>query len=656
MATSQQLQFIDQAAAKVVSQEYVPNATYPKKPKSTRNLVGAAIDMILASAHIGPDGMPLRCGRTVAIQGTHGTGKTSSAKAGAAERGLGAVYLSAPVIEITNLYISFPHKLTKEQRTKVETILHQLFHQDRPWLLIIDDFRRVAPSAQGAMFELMNEGSLAGQKLRGHVGTLLIDNPAGDGYQGVGGGDPAFETRFRTVEMDANDTPWREALAAKYATTNLTKLFESWARWDPQVRRTVNPRVLDHLIAVTLEGLPPEVGLPILPSGRQKVLDAAGNDRTEAVLKEVADCLEVPFRERVDNVVGRSLAAALRHGWNVHIVGPHGVGKTAYILSYLEAEGAEGAYLSMAHRTPSDMLVTVPTREGGIELIPNEELIADGDTPKVIILDEGFRAAPAVRGQMLEITQERSLGGVPLGARSVIMINNPAKWGEFTYPIGKADEAMCSRFVINLFVTEEMIPWKDHLRATYGDDMVIPFLEWRANNLEEVERAICCPRVMESLILTHLYNLGVSDPGNRVPLDSALPMGADGKRIGIRLHDLIKRLEGSLVLGFSRIVADYDEVLSRLQSNPADEAEVSMKLNLELEVTRALQITELFLLEEHRDKCKELVRALSQSNRIAVFRKAKDGEDSEDRQIFWARIATEMNAENKSKADGSDAG
>jgi hypothetical protein len=345
-----------------------------------------------------------------------------------------------------------------------------------------------------------------------------------------------------------------------------------------------------------------------------------------------------------------SIEIAIRRGWNIHMVGPHAVGKTAVIRSTLEEMGVDGAYLSMAHQTPADLLVTVPTSEGGIEVIPNERLVADGDTIKVIVADEMFRAGANVKGQMLEMFQERTLGGEELGVRAVFALNNPAKWGDFTYPVGKADEALCSRFEINLFVDETATPWKDHLRSVYGADVVNPFLEWRAHSLGDTERAICAPRVMEKLIQVYVYNLAATAK-RQLPMDSALPMGADGKRVPIRLHELMKRLEGQKVLGFSRIVAESDEVLAELHSRPTDETAESARRALQIEVCRALQNAEMFELEAHRELCVELLEAVDPSERIAVFRASKAAADHTDRQTFWAKIAR-MVQEARNAKDG----
>ena len=615
-----------------------PNATYAKPPRLASDPIEAAFDYLEATA-TWVDGMPVRSGTTVAIEGHAGTGKTSGSKAAAAARGRGLVYLSAPVLDITSLYCSFPEKLSDEQRTRVHTILASYFAQDRPFYVVVDDFRRITPSAQGAFFELMNEGKLAGIQMRGLIGLLVIDNPMGENYLGVSGGDPAFETRFISLDVDANQTGWRAAQAVKYHDTDLKGLHEAWSGWDPSVRRTVSPRVLDHLIGVVLAGLPAELALPIAPTGRVKVLDAGGVDVTDKVLSTVHDKLGVPQPGR-DDLLARAFAAAFANGWNVHLVGPHGVGKTAWTEARMDELGADMAYLSMAHVTPADLLVTVPSGPDGIEVIPNEKLLATNDR-KVIVMDEVFRSRPNIKGQMLELIQERSIGGIPTGAHMVVALNNPAKWGEFTYPVGKADEALCSRFQVNLFVTDEDVPWKDHLRSTYGDDLVRPFLEWRAHSLNDTERAIVCPRVMEHMLQIHQHNVA-SDATRQLPLDAAIPKGADGRRIPIRLHDLNRRLAGLQVLGFSRIVAESDDVLAKLASAGETEVDEATRLSLEAEVATALQNAELFELEEHRELCGQLLMACSKAVRISVFRKAKESGDGSARQLFWAQVAKNL--------------
>jgi MoxR-like ATPase len=633
-STTDQLTLTDADGADALPPGY-PNATYAKPPALASDPIEAAFDYLEATA-TWVDGTPVRSGTTVAIEGHAGTGKTSGAKASAAARNRGLVYLSAPVLDITSLYCSFPERLSDEQHTRVHTILASYFSQDRPYYVVVDDFRRITPSAQGAFFELMNEGKLAGIKMRGLIGLVVVDNPMGENYLGVSGGDPAFETRFISLDVDATQTGWRGALAVKYADVDLKGLFEAWSAWDPTVRRTVSPRVLDHLIGVVLAGLPAEIALPIMPTGRIKVLDAGGVDVTAKVLDTVANKLgAIPANG--DDVLERAFDAAFANGWNVHVVGPHGVGKTAWTEARMDAVGADMAYLSMAHVTPADLLVTVPSGPEGIEVIPNEKLLA-GDDRKVLVMDEVFRSRPTVKGQMLELIQERSIGGIATGAHQVVALNNPAKWGEFTYPVGKADEALCSRFQVNLFVTEEDIPWKDWLRATYGEDLARPFLEWRAHSLNDTERAIMCPRVMEHMLQIHAHNVEAPS-SHQLPLDAAIPKGADGRRIPIRLHDLNRRLAGLKVLGFSRIVAESDDVIAKLTSTGQSEVDEAARLSLEAEVSTALQNAELFELEEHRDLCGQLLMACSKSVRISVFRMAKESGDGSARQQFWAQVA-----------------
>jgi MoxR-like ATPase len=584
----------------------VESPTHDRKKKRTY-LVHKVLDFVCGTAVWSDDrAICLRPGRSVVLEGPHGISKSASVEAECERRGIIPVVLSLPTIEVSDLYLSLPRWEQVLERWAMEVRLHTKFQPGRPWMFVGDDFRRCRPGALSALMELTNEGSLAGILPDNLVGCVLIDNPVGEGYFGVSSGDAAFESRFAVFPLTAADLPWREWLidthGAHFGADRVTEAVTVWDSLDQKVQRAFPPRVLDHVMQVASAGLPLFVGLPILPNGRLRLHDTAGADVTDAVLAQVAAALGVPVKPPVDDLVATALRVATERSWNVHMVGPHGVAKTATVRALADVDGVETHIFSAANLAPGELARPVPARDG-VSFVVNDRLLNPSGAPKRVVFDEMFRASKANKPQMLEMFQRRSIAGETLENTMFWAINNPAKHGAVSYQVGAADEALCSRFTVNLEVTADDTRWREYLVATYGDDVARPFIDFWSENLDDVGKVFLPPRVLEIMIQLWLADLDVA---------YGVPMH-NGERLPVRLHDLKARLAGRRVLGVGAIVAEADKIASELTGS--DEI---AKADSAAAVVAALHKADAATIDAHAAVLHRLVKLLPRDMRVAL--------------------------------------
>jgi MoxR-like ATPase len=614
-------------AATKTKEDWVPNATYKERPKKRSTLIDKVFDYVENTQTRDPDGTITHPGRTVEFSGLHGIAKTSSIKAAARKRGYNPIVLNMPTIQIPDLYMALP-KLVEHLGQKIKELelhLHSRLEHEAPWVLILDDFRRVQPQVQAALFELANEGTLVAFDLKHLGGVFLIDNPVGEGYQGVISGDIAFESRFASFPVTANDTPWREYLAEKYSHLDLTGINDLWAKLDATARRTFNPRVVDHVIGVIDVDLPAMWGIPIMPSGRQKILDAAGNDVTVELLRKACASLGKQYRENIPNPIKAAAHAAIPRRWGVHMVGPHGTAKTASVRALgddLDLD-IDIRLFSAANMTMGDMVAALPVN-GKLEFILNKRLQGNGK-PYLLVWDEMFRAEKSVKPQLLEVFQELSIGSedLPEECRGAWAVNNPAKFGSMQYRVGQADEALCSRFEISIEVTAEDTDWRSFLENKFGVEFTKPFIQWR-QSLDQTGKEFIPPRTLDVMMELHRSGLDV---------DYGLPM-IGNERIPVKTVKLKAALAGKKLLSVESIVQESQGILDTLRSS-TDAKEVS---ELSFAVVRALQNAELVDLQPHEDLLVDLVKALEPDRRTALVNAAMQEKNGEDKLLFWSQV------------------
>ena len=104
------------------------------------------------------------------------------------------------------------------------------------------------------------------------------------------------------------------------------------------------------------------------------------------------------------------LKHAAANGFNVLLVGNHGVGKTAIVRTALDDLGLVWKYFSASSIDPWVDLVGVPKEKDGVlELIRPATL--DFENLQVIFLDEYNRAPKKVRNACMELIQFGSING-----------------------------------------------------------------------------------------------------------------------------------------------------------------------------------------------------------------------------------------------------
>lgn len=613
---------------------WVPNATYPDGPPEGREKlkIERIVDGIVATAKFSEKGdKVLKRGRTVAVMGEHGNGKTTGFEQAIERRfigtdrvQLGCVSLSMSAIDLTDISMPIP-QVEEKFGYVLKQHLTDLLRPGRPFVLLLDDWRRTPKSLMSALLQLTQSGKFAGLEIEGLAGVLLVDNPPGEGYLGIQVGDIALESRFPHRTITRNDTGWKEALAQKYAEVDLTDVFKLMdSITDPQVARAFNPRVLDHVLDVTLAGLPPILGVPMTPTLYQTFEDTAGNDQRDNLLRQVASALNVPYTEPDSGTLQKAMKLALEKGWNVSLVGPHGVAKTATVEA-LGTDELEVHVLSAPNTTLLDLGSPVPT-DDGITYVLDERFTGRNGKQNLYVFDESWRGKE-IRAQLLQLTGSRKLFGQTLGDHCVGVwaINNPAKFGGMQYPVSHVDEAMTSRFTVNLLVTSADTAWREYLMDTYGEATVKPFLEWWAHGLTETEREYISPRTLEILIESHVFT-------PELDLDECIPLLGNG-RLPVKLNRLKALLAGREVLGFEKIMSEFDKVLDTLD-NPADDAEFEM---VSYQVTDVLMNCELLELQGHEDRCLELVKRLPRDKKTALILRVQSNEGL---RTFWAGIYT----------------
>ena len=585
---------------------------------------------------------------SVHLIGDHGIGKTSYVRAWCQARGLRVVERSLPVCSQRDFCVPVPVQDPATGQRHLEVlVLQQLLQADEHdrYVLVLDEFSRADRATLNTAMELLQEATIAGQELPGLAAVVALDNPTGDAdYAGVAGLDLAQADRVATLHVNVDDIPWRDHLGKAHGRP-LGGVWQVWGRLSGDTRKVLCPRVLDHLLTVVDAQLPAELALPVLPSGRQRLCDADGTDRTDEILQELTAAIHTSRGEAArpapaaatpqagdgDTAATRAIAAAITGGWQLRLVGAPGIGKTSYVRQVVEDAGYEVEYVSLSQTSITDLVVPVPVA-GRLEFLPAARLVRP-DRRYVLVLDEFSRASADTASAAMELVNERSLAGRRLdNCVAVLALDNPSEVAGLHLDTGRIDVAQASRFTATLHLVEDDLPWRAVLRdrfPTYADT----FLDWRAEDLNDAARVLISPRCLERMLSLHAGGLDV---------DLALPM-LGGERVPVGTVALRRRLRGQHRGGLAALAGDLDRVLTRLTEG--DTA-------TELTVLTALQRAEPATLATHQAAVTRLLAAIHPNHRLALVR---GGGPRRDVLLRALRTVAGAPATDTAPTDGSDA-
>ncbi len=147
------------------------------------------------------------------------------------------------------------------------------------------------------------------------------------------------------------------------------------------------------------------------------------------------------------------------HGFNVLLVGRHGVGKTEMVREVFNKLKWTWKYFSASTIDPWVDLVGVPKEvDGKLELIRPANL--DFDNIQAIFLDEYNRAPKKVRNAVMELIQFKSINGKRFPKLEVVFAAiNPDDDEDMAYDVEKLDNAQIDRFQILLPIANKPCPY-----------------------------------------------------------------------------------------------------------------------------------------------------------------------------------------------------
>jgi MoxR-like ATPase len=571
----------------------------------------------------------------VHLIGPHGIGKTAYVRAWCREQGLRVVERSLPVCTPRDFCVPLPVADPVTGQRHVETLLlDQLTqtHDGDRYVLLLDEFSRADRATLNTAMELLQERTLAGQPLPGLAAVVALDNPAEDAdYAGVLGLDLAQADRVATLQVEVDDIPWRAHLSTVHG-RDLDEVWRVWDRLPASARKVLCPRVLDHLVTVVDRGLAAELALPVLPSGRQRLLDDTGEqpvDVTGTTLNELAAVIAATRDDGVraggragtageGDLVGRAVGHAIAEGWRLRLVGPPGIGKTSHIRAAVEVAGYELEYLSLSQASVHDLVVPVPVG-GRLDFLPAARLVRPG-RDYVLVLDEFSRAPADTAAAAMELVNEKAIAGRPLeGCVAVIALDNPAEIGGLHLDTGRVDAAQASRFTATIEVGEDDLPWREVLRTRFPAT-ARAFCDWRAEDLDDAARVLVSPRCLERMLSLHAGGL---DPELGLPV-------LGGERVPVPLAGLRRRLRGQRTVGFARLVAELDDHLARLADGDP---------HTELTVLSVLQRADIASLRAAEHAVPRLLAALHPNHRLALVRTGGE------RRTVFLQALTEVSTE-----------
>ncbi len=264
------------------------------------------------------------------------------------------------------------------------------------------------------------------------------------------------------------------------------------------------------------------------------------------------------------------LSRAMKEGFNVLLVGPHGVGKTQMVCEEVRRQGLTLKYYSSATLDPWADLVGIPIPVDGDDNKSRKHLEfvrpADVDAAQIVFFDEINRSHPKVQNAVLEMVQFKTINGAPLrNLRMVWAAINPPGG---IYTVSELDPVLLDRFQLHVLVSAA--PSVEYYRSRAGIPEHIAkalVLWWRRDLSAELQQQIS-PRRLEYLGQVLAKGL---------PMEFAIPTS-----VRVPLQNLVRRINGVGVLPFAitreTLVSHQDQILAEME----DKAEVHLLVADEL--------------------------------------------------------------------------
>ena len=203
---------------------------------------------------------------------------------------------------------------------------------------------------------------------------------------------------------------------------------------------------------------------------------------------------------------------------NVLLIGRHGVGKTARIISAFNRNNVKWIYFSAATLDPWVDFVGVPKEAKDDTGNPYLDLVRPKwfaeDSVEAIFLDEYNRAPQKVRNATMELLQFKSINGKKFKNLKIVWAAiNPEKEdaddnAQPEYDVDKIDPAQRDRFEIQITVPYK--PDMGYFRQKYGETMGSAAVQWW-HELTSAEKDMVSPRRLDYAVDLFRKNGDVRD-------------------------------------------------------------------------------------------------------------------------------------------------
>lgn len=651
----------------IATSEWKPNATFKEAPETPfYSPLVAAIKTAIAT------------GKTLQVLGGHGLGKTSTAM-GIPSHYTGdveVIRINAANLTPDEMLINAPVKLITPGGETVYALRELLMSKfdvptGRKFVILIDDSLQAGPLLQNQFMQMAANGTLGAYDLKamGCIGIIMTDN---DSLAETAGkrDDVALLDRFLTITVTDKDLAWKEALAAKFPTTNLTEVFNIRASMPTQLRTEIfTPRCMEHVLANLVNGNPGIWGVPLVKGQR----GMASRDGQEAIVKyeeyitKIASAIGAPNPDRVPDAARRVIRQAIANNWTVLLQGKPGVGKTEVVKDVIREElnyDPMKYYWSMS-TTDVETLTSAMVLDGRLSNALRADFYDEG--PKAFIIDEVNRPKDAgSNAKIMELTQEKTLAGLEIpGLTAIIAIQNPPVVMGRKLATTNANIAQQDRYFISLELDTSDIPsgewmvkkfpdtWVDNrakLRELEGVElpeeqvasvdenhrakalhMAETVLEWWKNDIDDDAREWVSPRCLTRITELALHNAESTEPV-KLPLESALIYDKEGAPVS--LAGLHARIKENPLTGIVDLAVNQDHWVERLKaSSEADAAHGTVDANI---VHDALLRAEVAQLEMYRGTVMALFDYIPTKYRLAYV--STQG----DRQRYWLAVLSEF--------------